>query len=271
MAYELIALDMDGTLLTRDKRLLPETVRDIDAAAALGKETVLCTGRCVPELTPYRPQLSSVRYAVTVSGAVVYDLREDKALFSVGIDRDLVLKIVAVADQYGAMAHLMAADASVLPRAKACRAADYGMGPYQELYTTVPVLVDDVAAEAAKRPYVPKVNVYFRSPADRSAAYETLRALPLTVAFAEAAGLEMSPTGVTKATGLSWLAARLGIGMDQVVAVGDADNDRSMLAAAGIAVAVGNAEPAVLAMADAVVADCDHNGSGQAIRQFLLE
>ena len=270
MAYELIALDMDGTLLTRDKRLLDETVRDIDAAAALGKETVLCTGRCVPELAPYRARLSSVRYAVTVSGAVVYDLRLDRAVFDMGIDRELVLKIVAVADKYGATAHLMAADASVLPRDKACRAADFGMGPYQELYTTVPVLVDDVAAEAAARPYVPKVNVYFRSPDDRDKAYEALRTLPLTIAFAEAAGLEMSPPGVTKATGLQWLAARLGLGMEQVVAVGDADNDRSMLAAAGLAVAVGNAEPEVLAMADAVVADCDHNGAGQAIRRFLM-
>lgn len=270
MAYELIALDMDGTTLTANKRLLDETVRDIDAAAKAGKTVVLCTGRCVPELAPYRERLASVRYAAAVSGAVVYDLWEDKTLFSVGIERELVLRIVAVADAYGAMAHLLAEDASVLRRDQAVHSADFGMGPYQELFTTVARLVDDVAAEASRRSSVPKVNVYFRSPEDRAAAYETLKALTLTVTYAENAGLEMSPPGVTKATGLRYLADRLGIGMERVIAVGDGDNDRPMLAAAGLAVAVGNADPSVLNMADAVVADSDHNGVGQAIRKYLL-
>lgn len=270
MAYELIALDMDGTTLTADKRLLDETVRDINAALEQGKTVVLCTGRCVPELAPYRERLASVRYAAAVSGAVVYDLWEDKTLFSVGIERELVLRIVAVADAYGAMAHLLAEDASVLRRDQAVHSADFGMGPYQELFTTVARLVDDVAAEASRRSSVPKVNVYFRSPEDRAAAYETLKALPLTVTYAENAGLEMSPPGVTKATGLRYLAGRLGVGMERVIAVGDGDNDRPMLAAAGFAVAVGNAEGPVLDMANAVVADSDHNGVGQAIRKYLL-
>lgn len=270
MAYELIALDMDGTTLTADKRLLDETVRDIDAAAGAGKTVVLCTGRCVPELAPYREKLSAVRYAVAVSGAVVYDLWEDRALFSVGIERELVLRIIAVADQYGAMVHLLAEDASLLQRDQAVHAADYGMGPYQELYSTVARLVDSIAAEAATRRSVPKVNVYFRSQEDRVAASETLKALPLTVTFSEMAGLEMSPPGVTKATGLRYLADRLGVGMERVIAVGDGDNDMPMLAVAGLAVAVRNATGSVLDMADAVVADNDHNGVGEAIRRYLL-
>ena len=270
MAYEMIALDMDGTTLTSDKRLLDGTVRDIDAAARAGKTVVLCTGRCVPELAPYRERLASVQYAAAVSGAVVYDLWEDKTLFSVGIERELVLRIIAVADEYGAMAHLLAEDASVLRRDQAARAADYGMGPYQELYSTVARLVENIAAEAAARPSVPKVNVYFRSPEDREVAYETLKALPLTITYSEVAGLEMSPPRVTKATGLRYLADRLGVGMEQVIAVGDGDNDRPMLAAAGLGVAVGNAAGPVLAMADAVAADNDHNGVGQAIRKYLL-
>ena len=51
--YDLIALDMDGTLLTSDKRVLAETARDIDAAAAAGKTLAFCTGRCVPEMVQY--------------------------------------------------------------------------------------------------------------------------------------------------------------------------------------------------------------------------
>ncbi len=269
-SYELIALDMDGTALTADKRLLDETVRDMDEAAARGKTVVLATGRCMPELAGYRDKLAGVRYVIAVSGAVLYDLREDKTLYCAGIDRELVLRLVTIAGQYDAMAHLLCADASVLPAGKAARADDYGMGPYQELYSTSAKLVPDIRAEAEARPSVPKVNIYFHSQADRQAAYETIKTLPLTVTFSEQAGLEMSPPGVDKGTGLRRLADMLGIPMEATVAVGDGDNDRPMLAAAGLAVAVGNADLDVIVMADAVVADNDHNGAGQAIRGLLL-
>ncbi len=268
--YELIALDMDGTALTSDKRLLPETERDIAQAAERGKTVALCTGRCVPELADYRRQLAGVRYAIAVSGAVLYDLWEDRELYAAGLDRDLVLTLVDVAERYGAMAHLLCTDASVIRADQATHVADFGMGAYQKLYDTGAHKVEDIRSAAAARPSVPKVNIYFRSQADRLAAYETIRTLPQTVTFSEQAGLEMSPPGVDKGTGLRQLAELLGVPMEATVAVGDGDNDRSMLAAAGLAVAVGNADPAVKAMADAVVADNDHNGAGQAIRRFLL-
>ena len=268
--YELIALDMDGTMLTSDKRLLPETERDIALAAERGRTVALCTGRCVPELAEYRPRLAGVRYAIAVSGVVLYNLWEDRELYAAGLDRALVLTLVDVAERYGAMAHLLCTDASVIRADQATHVADFGMGAYQHLYDTGAVKVPDMRTAAAQRPSVPKVNLYFRSPADRLAAYETIRALPLTITFSESAGLEMSPPGVDKGTGLRRLAELLGVGMEAAVAVGDGDNDRPMLAAAGLAVAMGNADPTVKAMADAVVADNDHNGAGEAIQRFLL-
>ena len=268
--YKLIALDMDGTALTGGKVLLDSTAEAIRAAAGRGKTVALCTGRCVPELAPYRPQLEGVRYAIASSGAVLFDLAEDRCLHAEGLDRRTVLRLTAVAARFDAMAHLLTEDASVVRADQAARVADYGMGPYQQLYDAVSRKVPDIEAEAAKRPYVPKVNIYFRSPEDRAAALPLLRALPLSIDLSQPAGLEMTPPGVTKGAGLRRLAERLGVGMEEVIAVGDGDNDRSMLMAAGLAVAVANAEPSVLALADAVVADNDHDGVGQAIREYLL-
>ena len=73
-----------------------------------------------------------------------------------------------------------------------------------------------------------------------------------------------------KGTGLLALAKLLGIPQDATIAVGDADNDLGMLRAAGLGVAMGNANESARAAADAVVADNDHDGCAEAIHRFLL-
>ena len=100
------------------------------------------------------------------------------------------------------------------------------------------------------------------------AGYGLLKELPLTFAFAEGASLEITAGGVTKADGLGILCRHLGIPMEETLGIGDADNDRAVLETVGLAVAMGNAEPKILAICDAVTADNDHNGVGAAVRRY---
>ncbi len=270
--YDLIALDMDGTLLTSDKRVLAETARDIDAAAAAGKTLAFCTGRCVPEMVQYAEPFRAIRYAVSMSGAVITDLFENRSLYAVGIGRDLVLDILAMLAPYDVMVHFLTEEASYVRGDQAYRIADYHMGAYFHLFTQIARHTDDMAAVAARLDYVPKINLYFRYMDDCRAVRGQMeaRGLPLTITYTEGPGLELSPPGASKGESLRRLADLLHIPMERVVAVGDGDNDVSMLRAAGLGVAMGNAAPAVKAAADAVVADNDHNGAGEAIRRFML-
>ena len=59
--------------------------------------------------------------------------------------------------------------------------------------------------------------------------------------------------------------------MEQIIAVGDADNDESMIREAGLGIAMGNANESIKGLADVIVADNDHDGCAQAIDEFLLE
>ena len=94
--------------------------------------------------------------------------------------------------------------------------------------------------------------------------------LQLTMVYSEISSLECSPLGLSKASGLRALCEVLDIGMDQVIMVGDADNDLEALKAAGLAVAMGNANEAVKAVCDAQVADNNHDGCAQAIEYYML-
>ncbi len=270
MSCRLIALDMDGTLLMTDKSVHPDTVRDIEQASGRGIHVVYCSGRAVPEILPYVSRLKTMRYAVCMSGALVYDFEESRHIYHKAIAYEYVQKIINAAKQDDAMVQFLTDRASVVRADQVIHMHDFHMGVYQRMFIEITSKVPDMEEEAKHYASIPKVNVYFRSVQDRAEAYEALKHLPLSFAFAEGASLEMNAAGVTKASGLQALASHLGIAMTETVAIGDADNDRAMLEAAGLSVAMGNAAKDIRELCDAVTADNDHNGVGEAIRRYCL-
>eukprot|EP00887_Chlorella_sp_A99_P001751 scaffold19.g1751.t1 len=82
--------------------------------------------------------------------------------------------------------------------------------------------------------------------------------------------LEVLPLGASKAEGLSFLLERLGVDPANVMSVGDGENDKEMLAYCGLGVAMGNAGPQALAVADAVTLRNDEDGAARAVEEFVL-
>ena len=85
------------------------------------------------------------------------------------------------------------------------------------------------------------------------------------------AWLDLAPEGVSKATGLAKVAERLGVGREDVLAIGDGDNDADMLAWAGRGVAMGNAAPEVQEAADHVTARLEDDGVAVELRRWFDE
>ena len=91
------------------------------------------------------------------------------------------------------------------------------------------------------------------------------------LAVAESIGLsmELSPAGVDKGRGLRALCRALNVDIARTLAVADGGNDLELMRAAGLAVAMGNAIPAVRALAGDVTDDCDHDGAAHAIEKYM--
>ena len=81
---------------------------------------------------------------------------------------------------------------------------------------------------------------------------------------------EAMPSGVTKAFALERLAKQLDVNPQEIMAIGDANNDIEMLEYAGLGVAMGNASEHVKSLADAVTDSCEENGVATAIEKFIL-
>ncbi|HKI43425.1 MAG TPA: HAD hydrolase family protein, partial [Mycobacterium sp.] len=82
--------------------------------------------------------------------------------------------------------------------------------------------------------------------------------------------VEIVPLGISKATGVSEIARPLGIADDEVVAFGDMPNDVPMLLRAGHGVAMGNAHPEVLDIADEVTAPNTDDGVARVLERWWL-
>ncbi|HST66329.1 MAG TPA: Cof-type HAD-IIB family hydrolase [Mycobacteriales bacterium] len=250
----LAATDLDGTLLRSDGTVSRRTCAALRSAEAAGIAVALVTGRPPRWMAPVARATGHTGVAICANGALLYDLHTEQVVGSDLIDIPVAQATVA------------ALRASVPGLSFAAEFAP-GFGheaSYRHGWDLGEVEVR--VAEAEELLDQPVVKLLARHPTmDRDELLTVARDLlgadvTVTSSSTTEALLEISAPGVTKATALAGLAARQGIAAAEVVAFGDMPNDLPMLAWAGRAVAVANAHPDVLALADEVTASNDDDG-----------
>lgn len=272
MAYQLIALDMDGTLLDSNKEVLPSSLDAIRRAAETGKTVAISSGRCPAMVAKYKDELPGVRYAICCAGATIYDLEQDKILSETVLDPAFVDRSLEVAEGLGFFLLEVTSGSGVYMQPdEVAHVEECGVGAYAGLYRETCTMVEDAHALAReRRDALSKLNFHFASVEARDRCREILEGDDAVITNAERSSMEFSAPGISKGSGLSRLAALLGIDIAETIAVGDAENDLSMLRQAGLGVAMGNALPCAVEAANVQVADNDHDGVAEVFDRFLL-
>jgi Cof subfamily protein (haloacid dehalogenase superfamily) len=259
-----VASDLDGTLLRSDGTVDPRSRRALAAAEESGALVVLCTARPARWMGPLAQALGHRGVAICANGAVLWDLHTESVLESFPLEPAITADVVT---------RLKAAIPGCAWAVE--RTAGFGREPSYTSRWPVPeeTIVGVVEALIAE----PAVKLMMRH--DRLLADELLeRAHEVVGELAELthsnAGdglLEISASGVSKASTLARLCELRGIASEQVIAFGDMPNDLAMLRWAGHAVAVANAHPDVLAAADEVTAANDEGGVAAVLERLFGE
>lgn len=273
---ELLAIDLDGTLLDSSHRVPPENRAALHAAHAAGIRIVLCTGRSFPETRPVLDEIGlDLDATVTVFGAVLTDVRTGRTLERVAFDLDLAHRLTnwfrrrgyAVlwlndADEAGFDGYVIdgprrhpAVDRWVqqTPCRVLCVADVTG-----DVYPPVRIsIIDDPEELEALNPEV-------RREFDGQIAYNLLRAPAYSLTIIEAFAPQAN-----KWYGIQRLCQRWGLDASRTVAIGDDINDLAMVQHAGLGVAMANAHPAVRQAARLVVGDNDSCGVAELIERLL--
>lgn len=269
--YDLIALDMDGTLLRSDKTISRRTLEAIERARMCGKAVCLATGRPLSEIRPYQDELSGIRYCMLESGALLWDNKEQRVLARRTLPRDCYGRILEASLQEDMMVQAMSLGRSIVTGNEIGWMEHWHMGVYQSLYRDAALRVPDARAWIRDcRDGIEKINLYHISRQASMRTAERLSDLPIERTYAETSSLELSPEGVDKGSGLLDLCRVLGIPAASAIAVGDADNDLPMIREAGLGIAMGNANDHVLETAQVIVGTNDADGCAEAIDRFLL-
>lgn len=275
--YKLLALDVDGTLLSSRHHLPRRTARAVKRAIESGFLVTLATGRPYQMALPVARALGISLPLVVADGASGIDPQTGRRLWHEPIPAALTLALVRELEHYDLAIHLLLETMNLgnrrlrvgwrtllrgHPRALPLTWA--GLRSYPRWVE--PKLSQYLAANPVAAP-----KLWVAGPAaELQAARRAVQArFGEEIRFAPSGDLTRG--GVSKASGLGRLAAHLGLAPAEVMAVGDHFNDYEMLAFVGCGIAMGNAPPEVKAQARFVTGTSDEYGVAQVIEQFVLK
>lgn len=265
--YQLIALDMDGTLLNEDKIISQRTHEAISALKLLGKKVVLATGRPIHGVLRYLHELNLFDehdYVVTYNGALVQNTKNYQVLLDRPLSLDAYKELYALSQELGVHIHALTDKSVLTPK----------NNPYTEIESSINSMpiIEGTVLEVPKDTLIVKV-MFIDEPEILEAAvqklpdwvkekYSILRSTPYFLEF-------LDPS-VNKGAGVEAIVDKLGLKQHQVICVGDAGNDLAMIEYAKLGVAMGNATDEVKAVADYVTYSNDDDGVAHVIEKFML-
>lgn len=272
MSYRVIALDLDGTLLDNQKRILPQSLEALAQARAAGVQVVVVTGRHHVAIHPFYQALQIDTPAICCNGTYLYDFQQKKVLAADPLAKaqaKQVLQMLKQTDIHG----LMYVDDAMLyqePSGHVIRSLAWAETlPASQRPTLLQVGSLAQAADDAQAIWKFATS-HADIPALREFADTVEKELGLACEWSWHDQVDIAKGGNSKGKRLRQWVESQGLSMDQVVAFGDNYNDISMLEAVGLGVAMGNADDAIKERADLVIADNLQPGIAEVIRTRIL-
>ena len=269
---KLIAFDLDGTLLTTDKRLTDETRRTLETAADRGILLVPATGRPLTGMPEEVLGLPGVRYAVTANGARVVCVESRKILREKLLSVEKGRKVLDIFGEYDTLREIYYDGRGYVETGKMEQMDHYVPDPNMAEYmrSTRACVSDLMAKFRHENRAMDKVQAFFASGKDKAQAFQRIR----KIEGVEATGsltynIEVNAGGINKGEALLWLTAQLGIRREEVLAFGDGANDTDMIRMAGIGAAMEKSVPEVLKAADILAGSNDEDGVARTIQKYI--
>lgn len=281
--YKLIALDVDGTILTSRHTIAAETKAAVQQAMARGVRVTLATGRGFPSAVAVARELGlHGTPLVTHDGGYVADPATGEVIHVERIPASAAAEAALLLRGLGLNVNLLHEQMRIsnqrIPNFRWSLLLPRGWKGVRnvvgELRSYPTIHAPDLGAYLNANPVAPPKLYVTGTPdgirAGRALIAEHLGEI-LRTAQAGPAAMEVMPCQVSKAAGLRALGAALGIRSEEIMGIGDGHNDVEMLSQTGLGVAMGNAPEDVRRLAKFITRTNDEHGVAYAIDRFVLQ
>lgn len=255
---------MDDTLLTDDHTISEENKKMLAQAKDLGVYIVLASGRPTPAMTAYAKELELYdSYMISYNGAVITDLSNDTVIFEQTLTQEQIHALYDYSVQH--KTHIITYVNNQIVSETDSQYIDIEKNITGLAHNKVTDFKAEVQSAAIKcilledPEYLKTVETHLKE------------AMPhLSVCMSKPFFLEVAQNGIDKAASIRFLAKKLNIQQQEIIAVGNAGNDLTMVEYAGLGVWVDNVTPELRDRADVIVASNNDHGVAEVVRRFIL-
>lgn len=263
--YQLIAIDLDGTLLNEKGVISEENKKAIASAEAAGVKVVIVSGRSYASTKQFIKELSLPNLTVSLNGAYIHDPGDDSLVESYPIQEELSQALLLDLEPYQAHVNFYHGERLL------CQADSELIQHYAKVNRIDYELVDSLVefnrtAKAGKLLLIDENDKLMEIKDLLTERYGDR----LHILFSQATYLEVFDKNTSKGVAILKVAERYGIRPEEIIALGDNENDISMIRCAGMGIAMGNALETVKQQADFVTLTNEENGVAYAINKFLF-
>lgn len=268
--HRLLVVDIDGTLINRTGDISAEDRQALARVIEGGIRVSLSTGRVGQACRKVIELLALDGYHVFADGALVADRQSELEIYVEPITRELVQEMVEFVHGHGIRIDFYSSRQFFVEQ------DDWATDIRRKFFGLEPTITD--LGNVWQNERIIKGTLVVRSAEEKAQAEHFFRhfndclkfSWTTTPAYPDVDFINIISQEVSKGRALEELVSFLGIKMSEVVAIGDGDNDISLLSTAGLGIAMGNSPDGLKTVADHVVPDVEHSGVAVAIEKFVL-
>lgn len=262
---KMFVTDIDGTLLVPGKKVSEKNIEAVHKMIAAGVKVIIATGRMHTAALPVAAQLGVPVPIISYNGAVIKS-SSGEMIHATYMDEDKALALINFFEERGWYLQSYSNDILYVPE------RGEGAKFYETMLSVTAVEVgwDGMRNRLKDVPKLLSVAATPEETNERLSAVEKFLGGQIEITRSAPHFSEFMPLGVSKASAIKILADKYGIANDEILAIGDSDNDLQMITSVGCGVAMGNAVEIVKEACPRITDTCENDGFAKAVYDYVL-
>lgn len=287
--YKLVAIDLDGTMLNSYGMVTENTKKAIKDTINKGTEVIIASGRPIDSIKTIAKEIGSENYFIAGNGALIYDIKKDEIIYEKFMNKQKVLEIIKICEE-NSIAYNIYTEKTIIAKGLKYNVLYYYKENLkkEESKKTNITIVEDVyeyiknlenekflkitVCDETKSVFnsiirklrtVEDIDVLDVLHMSRKMIKQGTEDVPIEYYYTE-----ISLKDVDKWNAIEYLAEKMNISRDEIIAIGDNINDKEMIENAKVGIAMGQSTPVITEIADFVTSNNNEDGVARALEKY---